>query len=227
MDALSAHRAPHLALWHEAAHRVARLGWNLRLRWQGYLLRQGLWGVLMPLALLLCVLAAWAKQEQRQQLATLQASWVRLSQTEAANPALKRSSSARDRLQAFLAQLPAHDSLPFAVQDLLRLAEEQRLSVRMGQYHAELDRSGGFALYRMDMPVSGSGPDIQRFIQLALGSQKSLALQSLRFKREHAQAGDVVVQIQWQLLTQLPGVRSSALATPGLTPGGSLLRVSQ
>jgi hypothetical protein len=123
------------------------------------------------------------------------------------------AAGARARLRAFDAQLLAHADIPFVVQDLLALGEAQGLSMQRGSYRAQPDSAGAFLRYRMNLPVKGSGPAIQRFIQAALRKHGNLALDGVQFTRARIGASEIEARIQWALLTTLP-----AGAGAGRTP---------
>lgn len=110
----------------------------------------------------------------------------------------------RVRLQAFERHLLPHEDIPVALQDLLGLIEKEGLVALQGEYRPQPEPPGGFLRYHINLPVKGPAVAVQRFIQAALRTQKTLVLQSVQFKREHADSNDVEARIQWVLLTRLP-----------------------
>jgi hypothetical protein len=110
----------------------------------------------------------------------------------------------RGRLKAFLNGLPDHQDIPTVLQDLLTLAQTEGVVLAKGEYQVQLDKAGGFARYRMTMPVRGKGAVVRRFVGEALRTNPYLALDSVQLRRERADAVDVEAKVQWVLLTRLP-----------------------
>jgi len=71
----------------------------------------------------------------------------------------------------------------------------------------------------MTLPVQGDAGAIRRFMLAALLAHKTLALESVQFKRDRAATAEVEARIQWVLLTRLPGV-PGAEAAPVATAAG-------
>lgn len=111
------------------------------------------------------------------------------------------------RLEAFRALLLPHDDIPTAVQALLGEGENQGLRIPKGEYRLDPDAQGGFARFRMIMPVTGEAQAIQRFMAAALTKHRSLALESVQFRRENVSARQVEARIQWVLMVRLPAAR--------------------
>ncbi|HHV47998.1 MAG TPA: hypothetical protein GXX56_03405 [Rhodocyclaceae bacterium] len=120
---------------------------------------------------------------------------------------------ARARLSAFKSHLLPHEDIPIAVQTLLRLAEEEGLSISNAEYRPQPDVAGGFLRYRMTFPVAGEATAIRRFVQRSLLAEKTLALESIRFKREYIESSEIEAQIQWAVFTRLPYARAEGSKT--------------
>lgn len=141
-----------------------------------------------------------------------------LQVAEAQNPALEQQNPGdvdvgRQRLQEFDQLLPAHDHIPDTLQDIFRLADTEGLTLQRGDYKVEPDDQGGFVRYRMTLPVKGDAQAIYRFIRSALEAHKTLALDSIQFRRERIESRDVEARIQWELLTR-PREPGSDRGTP-------------
>lgn len=180
------------------------------------------WGLRAPVCLALAVgvmvaLAVARHYENAAQQLTLQ-----FEQRAAATPAaplvataapLQRGEAgARGRLQAFEAQLLPQGEIPFVVQELLELGAAEGLSMQRGTYRWQPDTAGGFARYRMSLPVKGSGRAIQRFMKVALRRQHNLALDSVQFTRAAIGTSDIEARIQWVLLVAPPSALAVAAA---------------
>lgn len=122
---------------------------------------------------------------------------------------------ARARLSAFESHLLPYEDIPVAVQTLLRLAEEEGLSISHAEYRPQPDVAGGFLRYRMTFPVAGEAAAIRRFVQSSLLAEKTLALESIRFKREYIESSEIEAQIQWAVFTRLPSAQAERSKTGG------------
>lgn len=194
---------PRMALWG-----VRRLG----RRAQAQL---GAPGLVTLAALALVGASVWMDQRARAEIRQLSERTALLRANAAQAPVVPvlASDTGRQRLLAFEQTLPPHEDIPQVLGDLLTLAEQQGLLAQRGDYRAQPDVQGGFLRYRMTLPVSGEPAAIRRFVQKALSTQKSLALESVQFKRESTGDGRMEARIQWSLLTHLKGSRT-ALALP-------------
>lgn len=110
---------------------------------------------------------------------------------------------ARSRVADFDARLLARDDLSTVVQDLILLADEEGLVLARAEYRPQADSTGGFLRYRMSMPVKGDAKAVRRFMAAALKKQPMLALESVQFHRDQADAKEVEARIQWSVLARL------------------------
>lgn len=110
----------------------------------------------------------------------------------------------RARLQLFDRYLLSHEDIPVVIQDLLQLAEENGLSILKGEYRPQVDTAGGFLRYKMLLPVKGPVVAVHHFIQATLRKHKTLAMESVQFKRERIDSPEIEARIQWDLLVRLP-----------------------
>jgi hypothetical protein len=204
-------------------HPAAHANWELRRGARAFTRRFGPFGW----ALLGCVAcAALALAVERRQTVDIGRLEIQLAArlAERAGPIAAATVSvaaapaegeagASARLQAFDDHLLAHGDIPFVVQDLLDLGEAEGLSMQRGSYRPQVDVAGGFLRYRMTLPVKGSGPAIQRFMQTALRKQKTLALDSVQFKRARIGSSDIEARIEWLMLTRLPAADGAIAGT--------------
>ncbi len=179
--------------------------WNTRRAARGFSRRHGAAGWIVLACLMLILLAGAA---QRYHTIQADASQARLAQraagaltpAAASAPVGDGEAGARARLRAFEQHLLAQQEIPFAVQQLLDLARQEGLTVQRGEYQPQMDQAGRFMRYRMTWPVKGPAAAIQRFLQSALRQQKTLALQSIQFKRARIGVTDIEARIQWFML---------------------------
>lgn len=104
-----------------------------------------------------------------------------------------------EMLARFYAELPAADTLPGIIEDLIRLGGEQHVTLSVGEYRVQSDLSKA-ASYRIRFPVAGDAAAIQRFVLEALNRYPTLALEALSMRREHIGNTRVEANIQFNLL---------------------------
>ncbi|MBS1198219.1 MAG: putative secretion system transrane protein 2 [Proteobacteria bacterium] len=190
---------------------VTLRNWPERGRWESmrlmrYLLRRFGWASLLAVVMALLAVVAWRQSEKvAEQLAG-----IRHAIREQATLPKPQVSDNRTRLKAFDGHLLAHDDIPAAVEEIMRLAENERLVFQRGEYKPEVDSRGGFMRYRMVLPVKGEAAAIRSFMHKALKAQKNLAVESVQFHREKIGTDIVEVRIHWLLLTRLPRDASTA-----------------
>jgi len=110
----------------------------------------------------------------------------------------------RTLLRMFEENLLPHENIPALIQDLLQIAGEEGILIQRGNYHLEADSPGGFMRYRMDLPVQGAAPAIDRFIQRALTAWRALALHSVRFTRTEIGSDIIESRLQWVVMVKIP-----------------------
>lgn len=197
----------------------ARMAWEARGAMQRILRRFGLLGVLLPSCMLMSAVG-WGLA--RQQVAEFNDARAHLAARAPAPVAASQgvNDGARMRLRAFDDYLPNHDEIPSVVQDLLNLAADEGLSISRGEYKPQVDGPGGYLRYRMVLPVKGDAPAVYRFMQSALRERKTLALESVQFKRERIESSEIEARIQWVVLTHLPASDVSAATTSRVATRG-------
>lgn len=184
-------------------------GWRMRRVLAAGARRFGLWGAGVAALCAVGLAAAAVAQLQQRRAEALdrqQAMAIRLRAAASALPALLPQDGVpqSDGLQAFDAQLLAHDAIAQLVQDVLLLGEEAGLQARRGDYQVEVDPLGGFLRYRMSLPVQGPAAAVHGFMRKALMAQKSLALEHVQFKRASLGADTVQAQIRWVVFVRRP-----------------------
>lgn len=180
-----------------------------RLRWEA----QRLWRTLgWPSAIgAACLaLAAFAMQQgdalaaRQQQLAAQLAAAAKQS---AQPPAAIALDADADSLAAFHAYLPAHDSIPEQLKTLLEVAQKSGVTLAKADYKPQEDGNTAFLRYQITLPVKAEYTQLQTFIVDALQELPTLTLDSVLFKREQIEAGEIDARIQFILLLKKPEVR--------------------
>lgn len=187
-----------------------RLVWELRRAASAIKRRVGLWPVAMLASSGLAGLLAWSAAENHQRAQDLQVRADVLAQMLPAQPPRSRSQATQDKLDRFEAHLLPAKDIPSVVEDVLRLAEEEGLAIRRGEYRAQADTHGGFMRYGMALPVSGNEDMVRRFLRAALYRHKYIALQSIEFKRERIETDNIEARLQFVILSTLPEEKARA-----------------
>ncbi|WP_454776363.1 type 4a pilus biogenesis protein PilO [Janthinobacterium tructae] len=180
-----------------------------RLQWEA----QRLWHTLgWPCAIgAACLaLAAFAVQKgdalaaRQQQLTAQLAAAARQS---ALPPAPITLDADADSLAAFHAYLPAHDSIPEQLKALLEVAQKSGVTLAKADYKPQEDGNTAFLRYQITLPVKAEYAQLQTFIVDALQALPTLTLDSVLFKREQIEAGEIDARIQFILLVKKAEVR--------------------
>lgn len=188
--------------------------WELRRFAGGFMRRFGVAGAFVLLCAGLAMAGGLLERHERDVLAGLRRDLLAQRAKPLPRVVNTNASDGRVRLAEFDRYLLAYEDIPQAIQDLLDSAAREGLLVAKGEYRAEPDAQGRFLRYRMALPVKGDAAAIHRFMLAALGTQNTLALESVQFKREQIASREVEARIQWLLLTQLPS-RALIVATEG------------
>ena len=175
-----------------------------RLQWQA----QRLWRTLgwpSVIGATCLALAAFAVQQgdaldaRQQQLTTQLAAAARQSALPTAAVTLDADA---DSLAAFHAYLPAHDSIPEQLKALLEVAQKSGVTLSKADYKPQEDGNTAFLRYQITLPVRAEYAQLQTFIVDALQALPTLTLDSVLFKREQIEAGEIDARIQFILLVK-------------------------
>jgi hypothetical protein len=191
-----------------------RLHWSLQGAWRWTERRLG-WAALIGLLTLVAgiVLGVWSHDLDFQARA-LQA---RIERVEQAAKSARKPDGAL-RLNAFYSALPAADRIPPTVSKLIDLADDAHVTLHSAEYRASVEAAGRYLSYRISLPVSGDAKAIQSFLLASLREERTLALESITFKRERSESREIDAQIRFALLTGLPQEKS-ARPSPRLSAG--------
>ncbi|HEU4844719.1 MAG TPA: hypothetical protein VFT05_10680, partial [Burkholderiaceae bacterium] len=108
---------------------------------------------------------------------------------------------------AFYAYLPGHDTIPDQLGELARVAQASGVTLAKAEYKAEQDSQASFLRYQITLPVRAEFTSVQNFIVGALQAVPALTLDSVAFKRDQIETGEVEARIQFVLLVRLGGGR--------------------
>lgn len=177
----------------------ARLAWQTRRA----LRRTGLPAIAGAASLSLAALAYWHGAQLEQRQATLSRQ-LAVAARAAATPAVPVATEA-DGVAAFYAYLPAHDTIPDQLSALAKVAQDSGVTLAKAEYKAEQDSQASFLRYQIMLPVRADYASVQNFIVGALQAVPALTLDSVAFKREQIESGEVEARIQFVLLVRLRG----------------------
>lgn len=149
---------------------------------------------------LLALLAQWHATQLDQQRTALTAQLNIAARTAAApqTPVVTTASG----VAAFFDHLPAHDAIPDQLKELVRVAQQSNIALAKAEYKPEQDGNAGFLRYRITLPVKADFANVQSFLITALQTLPTLTLESVAFKREQIEAGEVEARIQFVLLVR-------------------------
>ena len=180
-----------------------------RLQWEA----QRLWRTLgWPCAIgAACLALAAVAVQQGEALAARQqhlaAQLAAAAKLAALPPAAATLDADADSLAAFHAYLPAHDSIPEQLKTLLEVAQKNGVTLAKADYKPQEDGNAAFLRYQITLPVKAEYAQLQAFIVDALQELPTLTLDSVLFKREQIEAGEIDARIQFILLVKKPEVR--------------------
>jgi len=127
---------------------------------------------------------------------------------QAALPQARVSMNAdADSLAAFHAYLPAHDTIPEQLKELLEVAQKSGVTLAKADYKPQEDGNTAFLRYQISLPVKAEYAQLQAFIIAALQALPTLTLDSVLFKREQIEASEIDARIQFILLVKKPEAR--------------------
>jgi hypothetical protein len=95
--------------------------------------------------------------------------------------------------------LPAAEQMPESVARMFSAARHAGLSLEQGVYRAASEKSSRLLRYQISLPVNGDYPAVRAFVAEALEREPSLALDSLRMKRDALDQGVVDADLRFTL----------------------------
>jgi Tfp pilus assembly protein PilO len=153
-----------------------------------------------------CLALAAVAMQQGEALAgrqqPLRAQLAVMAKQAALPPAPVTLDADADSLAAFHAYLPAHDSIPEQLKALLEVAQKSGVTLAKADYKPQEDGNTAFLRYQITLPVKAEYAQLQTFIVDALQALPTLTLDSVLFKREQIEAGEIDARIQFILLVK-------------------------
>ena len=137
----------------------------------------------------------------RDSVAELRAEVERMAQADRVAGRGPRSLDAQAR--AFVQRLPSRADLPGVVAVVAEQAKTAGLVLERGDYEFLLTKSGAVARYRLTLPVSGTYPQIQRFVSATLARLPPVALAGLKIERDAV--GDAQLHASLQFVVMVRG----------------------
>lgn len=140
---------------------------------------------LAGVALLLACAAVLAMQSLRADRATLA---LRIAQARGDLQRLPASAPPPLTAQTFMARLPSAEQVPAFIEVLHRQAERARLQIERAEYRAPTVAGGRVLRSQVVLPLTGSYPDIGRWLGLVLTQHPSVAIDEFSLQRDAAVA---------------------------------------
>jgi Tfp pilus assembly protein PilO len=176
---------------------AARLAWEARRHGR----RLGWGGAAGACALALAALCAW----QSQRLAARQqdlAQAIAVARTARPAPARVALPDGTRRVAAFYAYLPAHEAIPDLLKQLVDIAASNGVLLAKADYKVQAEDGAAFMRYQITLPIRADYARVQAFIVGALRDMPSLTLDSVTFKREQIDTGEVEARVHFKLLVR-------------------------
>ncbi|MDC8758643.1 hypothetical protein [Janthinobacterium fluminis] len=180
-----------------------RLAWEARRLWR----RSGWAGAAGAAGLALAALALQQTPQLEARQRALGAQLAAAGKAAAAPAPLAGAAGAAGGVAAFYAFLPAHDAIPEQLKELVGVAQKNGVTLAKAEYKAQSEQDAGFLRYQITLPVKAEYAGVQSFIVGALQTLPTLTLESVLFKREQIEAGEVEARIQFVLLVKQPEPR--------------------
>ncbi|NRR32271.1 type 4a pilus biogenesis protein PilO [Oxalobacteraceae bacterium] len=179
-----------------------------RLLWQSRrgARRLGAGAIAGAAALLLSGLALWHGTVLERQGQTLNLQLRAAARAAQSAPVMPVANDA-DSVAAFYRYLPAHEAIPDQLKELVEVAQKSGLTLAKAEYKAQAETRAGFLRYEITLPVKADYANVQTFIISALQAMPTLTLDSVAFKREQIETGDIDARIQFVLLVRQREVR--------------------
>ncbi|MBP8285291.1 MAG: hypothetical protein KAX57_00455 [Rhodoferax sp.] len=146
--------------------------------------------------------AVYFQERALQELRSSLASSQKLPSVVGANQ--RTQSSNELNIKAFENLLLPNDDIPDLVRSVLKIAEDEGLTIERGDYQSEIDQQGRFSRYKMNLPVKGPASSIYRFMHKTLVIHGNITLDGLQFKRESVGSEIIEAKIHWIVLTKTP-----------------------
>lgn len=173
-----------------------RLGWETRRLWR----KTGAAAAIGFTALVAAILAQWHTGTLHQQELALRRQLQTATRAAAQPPA--PVPTAAGGLNAFYSFLPAHSAIPEQLQTLVDIAARHKVPLAKAEYKAQHEPRAGFLRYQINLPVKAEYASVQAFMLDALQAMPALTLDSVAFKRERIDSGDIEARVQFILLVR-------------------------
>lgn len=180
---------------------MQRAAWSARQLMRVALRRFGMMGVVCVVIVAVLFLSLVLLTMQSRHIAQLKAPSVVVDHPKAS--VLTGALGMASELSDFQHYLLDYGDIPDTLRDLIVLGQANNLVLSRGEYQAQVDSRGKFLRYQMTLPVRGEAQAVERFILETLAQHKTMALESVQFKREGRSSNDLEAKVQWVLLTRL------------------------
>jgi hypothetical protein len=154
-----------------------------------YLGRTGVAGIAFLVFATVCFISA--NSPLRQELATQRLDLLEAQQDATARHRTGQDAAPARQLQTFVKRLPARAELPVIMTQIVKQANDAGITLERGSYDFSVARSGKIVRARLSFPVTGSYPNVRKFIDGTLAAVPGAAVDGLKISRGHV--GDEAV----------------------------------
>lgn len=116
----------------------------------------------------------------------------------------------RNQLETFHRDLPEQLEATTAIDRIYALAGRERITLAHGTYTLGVDKRSKLASYRIVLPVSGSYPQLRRFLQALLDEVPGLVLEDAGLQRRQIGDSQLTGQLRMTLYLSRGGHAESA-----------------
>ena len=137
--------------------------------------------------------------QSRMQKLTHEIAIEQMRQKEALLHPVSDSHSKGSDLQKFYEFFPARHNAPKLLAVLYKVAREESINLKNGEYKYTLGNAGGLVMYKVNFPVKGSYIQIRKFIVKVMNAVPSVALNEISFKRDIIGSTDLDAKISFTI----------------------------
>jgi Pilus assembly protein, PilO len=154
-----------------------------------------LWlGIVLALATLWYGYQAWRLGEESKHLSAFRNGALRVEPPRPSKPV------GENDLKSFYESLPFEEERFSLVKRVLLSAEKQGVLLQQVDYKLEAEAQTNVVRYQLTVPLKGDFPSIQAFLVDVLNGNRSVVIDSLSFKRESVERGDLEARVQFSIL---------------------------
>jgi hypothetical protein len=102
----------------------------------------------------------------------------------------------------FVASLPGRNDVPAIMGSVITIAAASGIELEHGSYEYLATDDAAIARYRMTLPVSGSYPQVRKFVENLLATVPAIALDSIRIERDNISDQTIAADLRFSVLLE-------------------------